>query len=120
MFRSEMLAKVLAGKKTQTRRPLRPHCFRYQAGRSYAVTPGRGKRAVARILVLDVHEERLGDITLAGARAEGFKSTLEFKLYWDGLSRGLDIDSPVQVITFELDDAIELDDAPARARKAPR
>ena len=44
----------------------------WEIGRTYAVQPGRGKPAVARIRITNIRQERLCDITAADARAEGF------------------------------------------------
>lgn len=107
---------VLAGRKTQTRRLLRPYpgtlparrppkygkaapapakwprAFKafdqvwcectVQPGRSYAVQPGRGKHALARIVVTDVRAELVGEITFDDARREGFRTTADFKRTW--------------------------------------
>jgi hypothetical protein len=103
---------VLRGKKTQTRRPVqraprsewivrrdgsrrrRPparviqvdgqfyRACRYTVGHTYSVQPGYAKRGDARIIVTAVERQRLGDITFAEARAEGFRTTDEFKQAW--------------------------------------
>jgi len=81
---------VLDGSKTQTRRLVKRHeimdddgnvCItgnttdlpriKWQVGRTYAVQPGRGKKAVARYKLLDIRCERLQDITPEDAIAEG-------------------------------------------------
>lgn len=46
--------------------------LQWRVGKSYAVQPGRGKKAVARITLTSIHLERLQDITEEDARAEGF------------------------------------------------
>jgi hypothetical protein len=55
---------------------------RYEIGHSYAVQPGRTKRAIGRLLVTSVSHERVGEIDFTGARAEGFRTTDQFKAYW--------------------------------------
>lgn len=83
IFAPALARKVLAGAKTQTRRAVQPgRDCRYRPHHTYAVCPGRGKPAAGRILITDVREERAGDITFAGARAEGFRTTGEFKAAW--------------------------------------
>jgi len=86
---------VLNGTKTQTRRPVKPneyaihgapgyaelpieavlikprHAQKWVVGRTYAVQPGRGKKAVGRIRVTKIRRERLGDISDADCYAEG-------------------------------------------------
>lgn len=101
---------VLSGRKTQTRRvwtrddrldlvtnpllriwqPFRgQHVLtnagrlKYATGNTYAVQPGRGKRAVGRIRVTGLRIEGLQSITEAGARAEGVNSVEEFRTLWD-------------------------------------
>ncbi len=106
IFKSRLTKLILAGKKTQTRRPRRgeEEC-RYHAGRSYAVQPGRGKESIGRILITEVREEMLHELSQADAIREGFRTTEEFFDYWRELYHegpvGLEV--PVWVISFELD-----------------
>jgi hypothetical protein len=94
------LDKVLSGEKTQTRRvvksgediypenrswrgngeyytqPTEVYNFltnrvKYQVGKTYAIQPGRGKKAVGRIRITAIRRENLQDITEEDARAEG-------------------------------------------------
>lgn len=87
IFAPEMVRLITTSRKTQTRRPVRGDepKSRYRPGRSYAVQPGRGKPASLRIVITDVRQEPLGDLTLADAHAEGFRTTDEFRLYWVAL-----------------------------------
>lgn len=85
---------VLSGDKTQTRRLVKPgdelHSWwendrvgfrkavqmdsgriRWEVGRTYAVQPGRGQKAIARIRITDIRREPLQAITEAEAEAEG-------------------------------------------------
>lgn len=106
IFGRSLLPLVLDGTKTQTRR----RSDRYRPGRTYAVQPGRGKRAIGRIRVLDVRPERLMDITEDDARAEGFKTQGamsardQFLQYWHDQVVGGEFDQTaiVNVISFEL------------------
>lgn len=84
IFRPELARLILAGKKTQTRRIIKPdedEC-RYQPGRTYAVQPGRGKEEIGRIAVTAVRDELLDSITFEDAREEGFRTRAEFARYW--------------------------------------
>lgn len=84
IFRPELVRQIRDGRKTMTRRPtkaLEDHC-RYRPGKSYAVQPGRGQSATCRIYIHDVRRELAGAIPYADARAEGFTTTDEFKVYW--------------------------------------
>jgi len=44
---------------------------KWQVGRTYAVQPGRGKKAVGRIRMMKIRRERLQEITQEDALAEG-------------------------------------------------
>lgn len=120
IFQAVLVRQILAGHKTQTRRPLKgvdaeladlilddehgirePKC-RYTESRSYAlqrpkrrdemtneellrVDERRGrppKLTVGRLLINAVRLERVGDISFADARREGFRTTADFKSYW--------------------------------------
>jgi hypothetical protein len=104
IFRPEMVEKIYAGKKTETRRPVaggKP--CRYRPGRSYAIQPGRGRLAVGRLAVLDVRRDALGNIDEAGARREGFESRGAFLDYWFGMHGFMSLSAEVWVIRFRLE-----------------
>lgn len=84
---------VTAGLKTQTRRLMKnrdrwqgqslrclqqlvhavyssSYKLKWQVGRTYAIQPGRGKKAVGRFLLESIRKERLRDISAQDARAE--------------------------------------------------
>jgi hypothetical protein len=83
IFQPALARAVAAGRKTQTRRPVKgDKPCRYRVGSDYAVQPGRGKEAIARLKVLEVREEPVGAITHADARAEGFRNVAAFKAAW--------------------------------------
>lgn len=86
--------KVLSGEKTQTRRLIKSGCHEYRSGwdviratvderglthtklwtvgHTYAVQPGRGKAAVARIRITDIRLEDVRCISVDDLKAEGF------------------------------------------------
>lgn len=102
--------KVLSGEKTQTRRLVRPgqrlqevfydwqqmyvyadetnkrcvygtyHDVLYP--KTYAVQPGRGQKAVARIRILSIKREDVRVISDEDVEAEGFKSISDFCITW--------------------------------------
>jgi len=94
--------KVLSGEKTQTRRiyKLNKHypSFSndtywavfgvqgappiYEVGHTYAVQPGRGKPAVARIQITEIRREDVRCISDEDVKAEGFETTAEFLEVW--------------------------------------
>ena len=115
--------KVLSGQKSQTRRLAqdsdrlwtveqegkapekvlwRGDRVKWRTGRSYAVQPGRGKKAVARIRLLDIRYELLGHITEVEARAEGFASLTEFQHIWQKIHGNYDRTQPVWALEFRL------------------
>lgn len=57
----------------------------YQVGKTYAVQPGRGKAAVARIRITDIRREDVRNISLTDVIAEGFPSHEAFWLTWCGM-----------------------------------
>lgn len=79
---------ILDGKKTQTRRLVTPNtgftahaegahvtytsAGRYEVGKTYAVQPGRGQKAVGRIRIARIGREDVRDISDADVAAEGF------------------------------------------------
>jgi hypothetical protein len=85
IFDRSLARLVLDGSKTQTRRPVKRSdglivACSYKPGRDYAVQRRRAGRLeqIARIEVQAVEQQRLGTITFAQVRAEGFRTTVEF------------------------------------------
>ena len=93
MIFSHTLDLVLSGVKTQTRRLKKRHEHLYptepgtvygetraglrrvyQVGTTYAVQPGRAKKAVAYIVLRSIRDQRVISISEADAIAEGFDS----------------------------------------------
>lgn len=104
MIFQHTIDKVLSGEKTQTRRIVKPgeefypadmgdaaavmhkgfSAYRlvYEVGRTYAIQPGRGKPAVARMRITDIRREDVREISWEDADAEGFVSATHFLLLW--------------------------------------
>ena len=127
-FTPDMLELVLSGKKTQTRRPVKkgekyvglPYALgspvhsiqmvkdtkgrlKWRVNNTYAICPGRGKPAVARMMITRIRCEPANAITSFDARAEGFENCHAFfdklrSLY----GSNVDLNSPYWAITFEL------------------
>lgn len=105
IFQPDLLAKILNGQKTETRRSIKEdvHRCRYRVGYDYAVQPGRGREAVARLVVLATSRERLGDVSIGSVRREGFDTHDEFVACWRKLHGGLyDVKQEVWAIRFVL------------------
>ena len=108
IFGPELIGKVLDGSKTVTRRRLHgrlvwpPSALRYQPGRTYAVQPGRGGKAIGRIHVRQVYLQHLGAMIHEDARLEGFRCLADFDSYWRHLHGTWNPEEEVAVIEFEL------------------
>ena len=91
---------VLDGRKNQTRRLVKPgdasyddgfgyivsvyrneRCV-YDVGKTYAVQPGRGRKAVARIRITDIRREDVREISVEDVIAEGVERRSEFLETW--------------------------------------
>jgi len=92
---------VVNGTKTQTRRIVHDgEPCRYVVGRTYAVQKERCGKAICRILVVDVRQEMLDDITDFDASLEGFDNREAFIAGWKSLHGGYIPTRKVHVITF--------------------
>lgn len=97
-FREDLARQVIAGTKIITRRktstnPRSPWweggCT-LKPGKSVAVQPGRGKRALGRATILRVTQEPLGHLTDDEARAEGFPDHDAFERAWASINGSYD------------------------------
>lgn len=123
MIFAHTLNQVICGEKQQTRRLVKmDETFDfdnqaivkansrivYKVGKSYAVQPNRGKKAVARIVLTAIRKERVGSITDADALNEGFKSRDNFLAAWHIIhGQNADLNREVWVFEFELDSIVE-------------
>lgn len=109
-LQSELAEKVLRGEKTVTRRLVNAnvHSPWFIGGcslrerRDYAVCPGRGKHAICRVQVVNVRKERLGWLTPAEARNEGFDSPHAFELAFGRINGSYIPDALVWRVEFRL------------------
>lgn len=105
IFSPAMIKAIKSGRKTETRRVAEDgKPCRYVPGRTYALQPGRGKKSVGRILVLQVWEELLADMCDEAAIPEGFGSREAFVTYWTALHGGFYAWSRVWAIRFIYED----------------
>lgn len=110
-FKPDLAMKVMRGEKTVTRRmpsdnPRSPwysgDCALH-VGRDYAVCPGRGKKAIGRIRIIDVRLEELGRIMEDGeAQREGFGHPREFADVWTAMHNGICFGDLVWRVQFEV------------------
>lgn len=102
LFTEEHLNAVVAGDKTQTRRQW--DTPQVKEGNSYRATNDLftpRDEAPAYIVVIDVWEERLGDITATDASAEGGYTVEEFREEWREINGNWDPDEHVWAVEFE-------------------
>jgi hypothetical protein len=113
IFRPDMAQAILEGRKTVTRRPRTGRTVgnrwqndpcRYREHRTYALQPGRGQRAIARIRILSVRPEALHELTDDEVRREGFASRGEFEQTWLSIYGRSNYLDPVWRIEFELEE----------------
>jgi hypothetical protein len=123
MIFAHTLHQVICGEKQQTRRLVKPDeifdidkqavvkaqsRIMYKVGKSYAVQPNRGRKAVARILLTGIRKEQLSSITDADAVKEGFRSRDGFLATWHLIhGQDADLNCEVWVFEFELHSLIE-------------
>lgn len=71
--------------KSQIQRVMNDRRTVYLVGKEYAVQPGRGKAAVARIRITGIRREDVRNISHEDAVAEGFTDRSEFLSIWTGM-----------------------------------
>jgi len=128
-FKPAMIEAIKAGRKTQTRRPVKngdrstrigrmgDHGFiedvvfhvmdangrgRWRLFGIYSLCPGRGKARVGLIKVNCIRLESVSEISEADARAEGFESREAFLAAWKNLYPKSDLQENVWVLEFRL------------------
>lgn len=105
LFKSYHIKPILRGRKTQTRRVWKRQ--RAKIGSIHKVkTAMLSKDYHCKIRILDVHQERLGDISADDVYAEGYPSIDEYIDAWIDINGSFDPDLVVYVVTFELVDEI--------------
>lgn len=119
MIFQHTLEQVLNQQKSQTRRVIQPGEYavrsRYNmisvvhngrkkwcVGETYAVQPGRGKSAVARIQITRIKSQYVTRISTSDAIAEGFSSRQEFLKTWLDIHGDSGLASRVWVLQFQL------------------
>lgn len=91
---------IVAGRKSQTRRPAKDTQPSYKVGKTYPVKTGLGKPPLAHIQIIAANLQSLGDITFQDARAEGFKSRDDFFDEWRDLYGNADPSLQVWAYAF--------------------
>lgn len=94
------IEEIFEGRKTQTRRRwqdgdvlvaaeydvptqlFRKDKLKYQVGGVYSIQPGRGKKGVGHIEIIDIRKEKVSDISESDAIAEGGYTCQEYLDLW--------------------------------------
>lgn len=109
-FRPELAAAVMRGEKTVTRRLLsnnprspwfKDRC-RHQPGKPFKVCPDRSKHNIGSAIVTSVRKQRLGRLSDAEARREGFPNADAFEAGFAGINGFYDPDIEVWRIEFSV------------------
>lgn len=103
LFKRRFIPQIVAGVKTQTRRPNRPQV---REGATYELRTGYAPTG-HRITVERVYTQRLGDVGPEEAALEGFGSVDEFAAAWAEIYGSWRPEQTVYVVEFRLGGATE-------------
>lgn len=99
LFKPEHVDLILSGEKTQTRRLGKK---RWNVGAVHQCKTGLFDDLFARVKILDVYEERLGDMGYVDIAAEGYAGK-DYKAAWERINKKpWDDDLVVWVVAFEV------------------
>jgi len=101
LFSRRFIPMILAGAKTQTRRPTRPSV---KEGGTYRLRAGN-KPTDRSITVTGVYTQMLGDMSQEDVRAEGFSTLGEFIETWANIYGAWRPEQTVYVVEFRLEGA---------------
>jgi hypothetical protein len=105
LFQPEHVQPILDGTKTETRRDWGERS-RVLVGSIQQCKLGKDMYKkdsfFAKIRILDVHQERLGIISLDSCQREGYDSVEAFKAVWTKINKTWNPDLSVYVVRFEV------------------
>ena len=102
MFDDLTINKIQQDQKDETRRLVRNNRRPAVPGSIHKLKKDRTNKVYGWIKILDCHQEKLGDLTEEGAKAEGFNSIDEYLDYFEKVNGTKDPDTMVWVVKFEL------------------
>lgn len=100
LFKPEHVPMILAGTKTQTRRTWRR--WRVKVGSVHEARTSLFGKPFALLRIVSRREERLGNISEADTRAEGYASVADYREVFERIYGWWDPDEVVKVIDFEV------------------
>jgi hypothetical protein len=97
LFKRKHTPLILSGHKTQTRRT---HYHEWRVGRCYAIRDRWFDKPKGHILITRKFKQRLGDISQADVKKEGYDSLEEFKQAWIAINGSWNPDQIVIAYEF--------------------
>jgi hypothetical protein len=98
LFKTQFLPKIREGKKTQTRRLKQP---RLKIGRSYHITKKYNTTKPEKVKILNIFQQKLGEISEEEINKEGFNTKQEFIKAWKAIYGNYDPEATIWVIEFQ-------------------
>jgi len=97
-FKKQFITKIREGKKTQTRRLKQP---RIKIGKTYNLRSSYTRVLTEKILITDIFQQYLGEISVEDIRKEGFDSLTEFINIWCEIYGNYDPEEIIWVVEFQ-------------------
>lgn len=104
LFKRQFITKIRKGTKTQTRRLKQP---RLKIGKKYSLRENYKTTLPDKILITDIYQQYLGDITPEDVKKEGFTTKKEFKEIWTDIYGEYAPEMYIWVVEFRYIDPTE-------------
>ena len=98
LFKRQFISKIREGTKTQTRRLKQPNL---KIGKAYYLRSSYRSVLSEKILITDIFQQFLGEITMEDVQKEGFHSEEEFISIWQEIYGSYKIDELIWVVEFQ-------------------
>jgi hypothetical protein len=98
LFKNQFLSKIRENKKTQTRRLKQP---RIKIGKTYNLRSSYTRVLPEKILITDIFQQYLGEISLEDIHKEGFEDLNEFIQVWREIYGNYDPEEIIWVVEFQ-------------------